>query len=326
MFKSVKNFFDRFLLLQKAGVPFLFVIDFDIINPLIFTFDEASSLGVIFDINGVSNTAKDESYHRPEEVVFSRNPPSFTEYLRSYEIVRNNLRKGNSYLVNLTCSTELMTNLKPIDFFMMAEAPYRLLLGDIAVFSPEPFVKVSNGEMSTCPMKGTISAAISAAAERLMENEKELAEHVTVVDLLRNDLAMVADRVRVERFRYVERVKTASGDLFQTSSLIKGELKKEYRDNLGRMLLKLLPAGSVTGAPKRKTVEIIRSAETHERGYYTGVFGYCCGDYLDSAVMIRFVEERDGKIWYKSGGGITAYSSPEEEYTEMCEKIYVPFY
>ena len=92
------------------------------------------------------------------------------------------------------------------------------------------------------------------------------------------------------------------------------------------MLKKMLPAGSVTGAPKNKTVEIIQNAETYERGFYTGIAGFFDGMSLDSCVLIRFIEQRNGKFYFKSGGGITAKSEMKSEYEELKQKIYVPLY
>jgi para-aminobenzoate synthetase component 1 len=86
----------------------------------------------------------------------------------------------------------------------------------------------------------------------------------------------------------------------------------------------LLPAGSVSGAPKPKTLEIIKEIEEENRGYYTGVFGYYNGSELDSGVMIRFIENRAGKYFYRSGGGITTQSIVESEYQEAIDKVYVP--
>ena len=91
------------------------------------------------------------------------------------------------------------------------------------------------------------------------------------------------------------------------------------------MLLAMLPAGSVSGAPKRKTLEIIREAEGYHRGFYTGVMGLFDGKNIDSGVMIRFVEQTPQGLVYKSGGGITSQSNCEEEYNELIDKIYVPF-
>ena len=86
----------------------------------------------------------------------------------------------------------------------------------------------------------------------------------------------------------------------------------------------MLPAGSISGAPKTKTVSIIKEAENYERGFYTGVFGVFDGANIDSAVAIRFIEQKNGEFWYKSGGGITHQSNVKEEYIELLKKIYVP--
>lgn len=108
------------------------------------------------------------------------------------------------------------------------------------------------------------------------------------------------------------------------SSEIVGQLSIGYRSELGDILLHLLPAGSVSGAPKLKTLEIIKKAEQEKRGYYTGIFGYFNGEALDSGVMIRFIEKEKDNFFYRSGGGITTQSTAQEEYQEAFDKIYVP--
>jgi para-aminobenzoate synthetase component 1 len=173
-------------------------------------------------------------------------------------------------------------------------------------------------------MKGTIDAAIDNAAETILNDKKEYAEHCTIVDLIRNDLSMVAKDVFVERFRYIDKIKTHEKELLQVSSKISGQLGTNFHERVGDIIFGLLPAGSVSGAPKEKTVEIIKTAEGYERGYYTGVFGYFDGNTLDSGVMIRFIENINGQLYYKSGGGITVYSKSELEYQELIDKVYVP--
>jgi len=103
-------------------------------------------------------------------------------------------------------------------------------------------------------------------------------------------------------------------------------MPEKYNEILGEIILKLLPAGSISGAPKKKTVEIIKDIETEKRGYYTGIFGHFDGKNLDSCVMIRFIEKNNDRLYYRSGGGITIYSDPEKEYKELMDKIYVPIY
>jgi para-aminobenzoate synthetase component 1 len=195
---------------------------------------------------------------------------------------------------------------------------------EFVVFSPERFVRIADGVIRTHPMKGTIDANLPDAAARILNDFKERAEHFTIVDLLRNDLNRVAKKVRVERFRYLDHIITERGSLLQVSSEIAGDMPGDWRDHIGDILLQLLPAGSVTGAPKRKTVEIINAIEGYERGFYTGVFGVFDGQVFDSAVMIRFIENIGGQLMFKSGGGITALSDARKEYQEMIDKVYVP--
>lgn len=209
--------------------------------------------------------------------------------------------------------------------FAAAAAPYKLLLpGRFTLFSPETFVTIRNGVIAAHPMKGTIDAAVPGAAELILRDAKETAEHYTIVDLLRNDLGMVAANVTVERFRYIDTIRTSHKTLLQVSSRVTARLPHGWHTRLGSTIAALLPAGSVTGAPKKKTVEIILDAEGYQRGFYTGVFGVFNGTELDSAVMIRFIEQQQGGLVFKSGGGITMFSSPEKEYEELKDKVYVP--
>ena len=158
----------------------------------------------------------------------------------------------------------------------------------------------------------------------MLSNKKELYEHNTIVDLIRNDLSMIAKKVRVNKFRYVDKIKKGDQELLQTSTEIQGELPKHWKDEFATLLLKTLPAGSISGAPKKKTLEIISKAEITPRGFYTGIFGVFDGQQIDSAVSIRFIEKINDTLFYKSGGGITHLSEMEEEYHELLEKIYVP--
>ena len=174
-------------------------------------------------------------------------------------------------------------------------------------------------------MKGTIDASISNAKLLLLNNPKEIAEHATIVDLIRNDLSKVATQVRVSNYRYIEEVKTFKKTLLQASSKIEGVLPSNYKELLGDILFSLLPAGSISGAPKMKTLDIIKNTESQERGYFTGIFGIFNGRNLDSGVVIRFIEDRNKNMVFRSGGGITAQSNHKAEYQELIDKVYVPF-
>lgn len=273
-------------------------------------------------------TDKVEKTNILKNMLWKTFPESFDNYLTSFNIVKNNILKGNSFLTNLTCITPIMTNLSLKDIYIISKAKYKLYVkGTFVVFSPETFVRIDGNIITAYPMKGTIDAMLPDAEQKLMNNEKEAAEHATITDLIRNDLSMVAKHVEVTRFRYIDRLETSHGPILQTSTEIKGVLPTDFHTRLGELFFQLLPAGSITGAPKVKTMQIIDSAENYDRGFYTGVMGYYDGRKLDSAVMIRFVEQQpDGKICYKSGGGITFQSDARSEYEEMKQKIYVPIY
>jgi para-aminobenzoate synthetase component 1 len=303
--------------------PFLFIIDFDCRMPIILPLDEVDPREVLYDIRGVRNCPPPGPHRAPTDII--KHPVPYRRYLEAFNHVVDAQRAGDSYLCNLTFPTPIDTVLTLEEIFRAAGSPYRLLVrGGFTVFSPEPFVRISGGVISSCPMKGTIRADEPGAREKLLADEKEFAEHLTIVDLIRNDLGIVARDIRVERFRYVERIETSGGGILQTSSEITGRLPRDYRERIGEIVAALLPAGSVTGAPKKRTVEIIREAEGYDRGYYTGIFGCFDGNDLDSAVMIRFIEMTDSGPVYKSGGGITVYSDPESEYQELIDKVYVP--
>jgi para-aminobenzoate synthetase component 1 len=242
-------------------------------------------------------------------------------------MVQEHLHHGNTYLANITFPTPVKTNLSFEQIFYHAHAPFKLFIpGRLVVFSPERFVRADRRFIRSYPMKGTIDAGIADARNKILKDPKETAEHFTIVDLIRNDLNLVSRRVEVRSFRYVDRIRTHGKELLQISSEIAGRIDIDFFNQLGSHIFKLLPAGSISGAPKQKTLEIIRLAEPFERGFFTGIFGYFGGTKLDSAVMIRFIEMLDGQTIYKSGGGITAWSRPDSEYQELIDKIYVPIH
>jgi para-aminobenzoate synthetase component I len=308
----------------EQGRPFLFITDFELENPLVFPLDEVDPSEILFDIQGFRNFHEINAPKQPIEIP-KKSPLPFDDYEKKFGYVARHLSRGDSYLLNLTVKTGVQLNNTLLEIFHRSAAPYKLWFKDqFLVFSPESFIKIRGGEIFAFPMKGTIDASLPDAKETILRDQKELAEHVTIVDLIRNDLSVVATDVKVNRFRYVDLVKTSGTNLFQVSSEIVGTLDDDYRSQLGSLLTTLLPAGSVSGAPKARTLEILREAENEKRGYYTGVFGYFDGHELNSGVMIRFIE-RDGLNYvYRSGGGITTQSLVQNEYEETLNKVYVP--
>lgn len=314
--------------LGQAGRPFLFIIDYAGRQAYVESPEAVDREELLFDFDGFTNCPPVASPSGGRPFVWRPSYLPKEAYARSFRIVSDQIHAGNSYLVNLTCATPVRTDLSLREIFARSRARYRLWMRDrLVVFSPEIFVRIRGGYIYSYPMKGTIDASRPGARACILADPKETAEHATIVDLIRNDLSQVATEVCVPRYRYIDELRTHAGRLLQVSSEVRGRVADDWRQRVGDLLFQLLPAGSITGAPKRKTMEIIRQAETHERGFYTGVMGYFDGERLDSAVMIRFVERAaDGSFLFKSGGGITSRSDMEAEYNEMKQKVYVPIY
>lgn len=321
----------------------MFMVDFEMEQPFVVPLHELDSEKIKYSMDdgfleyrnyNSSEISEQEagSFRSEKKPISIRLPLSFSKYEKAFEIVKNNLNYGNSFLTNLTAETpiELRTSLEQI--FLKSKAKYKLYVADKFVcYSPETFVQISeNGKISSFPMKGTIDAIIADAEQVILKDDKEKYEHTTIVDLIRNDLSKVCKKVWVERFRYLEKIQKEDGrELLQVSSEVCGSLAPNWQDSIGSILFDLLPAGSISGAPKEKTISIIQAAEkltyeTAKRGYYTGVFGVFDGKCLNTAVMIRFIEKRAEKYYFKSGGGITTKSDARKEYDEMNQKIYLP--
>ncbi len=301
--------------------PFYFLIDFDCNNNFIYNVEnyEKSQFKFVIEKNNLDMT-------NSKSIKFKKIPIDYNIYSIAFNYCLENLKFGNSYLLNLTFPSEIETDFTLEEIFEKSKAKYKVLLKDNFVcFSPETFIKISDGKIYSYPMKGTIDADIPNALEIILNDPKETAEHYTIVDLIRNDLSIVSKKVRVNKFRYADLLITNTKRLYQISSEICGVLPDNYTTKIGDIIFALLPAGSITGAPKVKTVEIIKQAEQYDRKYYTGIAGYFDGKNLDSCVLIRFIEKQQDKYFFKSGGGITVNSNCESEYQELSDKIYVTF-
>ena len=369
---------DKINRLASQDEPFLFVINYQgdkafirllsDINPeeCLFDFEGRGNLSHVWKETSEEGTSEEETWKKEtwkeeiseeeiSETTWQIEPPLYEDYERSFNIVKSNIMAGNSYLTNLTCRVPVSCNLSLEEIFHRAKGKYKLLLRrkrtltPFVCFSPETFVRIKGGRIYSYPMKGTLDASLPNAEKQLMEDRKEAAEHATIVDLIRNDLSRVAENVRVDKYRYFDVLHTNKGDILQTSSEISGRLPEDYPHHLGEILDAQLPAGSITGAPKDKTMQIIQEAEGYDRGFYTGIMGIYDQGELNSAVMIRFIEEEtspvdfeaDGeknfkasegkgdeasrKLYFKAGSGITSKSDCRKEYEEVIQKIYLPF-
>ncbi len=304
----------------KEKKPFVFLIDFECRKPFAWLMEDCAD-DFKYNFQGVSN----HNYSKAvRQFQFDKSPVSIQEYADKFNKVKEHIAYGNSFLINLTCTTPITTDLSHQDIFEATSSKYRVWFKNHFVcFSPETFIRIKNGKIYSFPMKGTIDANIQDAKAIILNNPKEQAEHATIVDLIRNDLSRVSNNVKVLRYRYYEELQTQQGKIGQVSSEIAGELPDNFNECIGDIIFNLLPAGSVSGAPKKKTLEAIHEIEGIERGYYTGIAGYFDGEELDSCVLIRYV---DDKNIFRSGGGVTFQSTLAEEYQEMIDKIYVPIY
>jgi para-aminobenzoate synthetase component 1 len=310
--------------LGSNKTPFLFILDYELINPLVIRLTDVDSGNIKYKF-GLQQNYKNKTIGKIPNLSYK--PISKIVYKKAFDQVIDEQIKGNNYLLNLTFSTKISDTLSLTDIFYASNAKYKLLMDDkIVVFSPETFVKITDGEIYSYPMKGTIDASIPNAKDLLLADKKENQEHTTIVDLIRNDLSLVSKDVIVTKFKYIEEITTSNKTLLQMSSEIKGNLNENYNNKLGDIIYALLPAGSVTGAPKKKCVELINKIENHKRGYYSGIMGIFDGNNIDSAVMIRFIEKQQNDYYYKSGGGIRIDSSIDKEYQELNDKIYLPIY
>lgn len=320
---SQKGIIEKMNLLGKEHKPFLFAVDFEMDNGFVLE-NPFSQQDILFNFNSITNFSSQENDSlSPSLKVYAK---SFEEYDKQFDVVRKGLLRGDSFLANLTIKTKIDINISLEEIFQKANSKYKLLVRDKFVcFSPECFVKIEDNTISTFPMKGTIDASIENAKEVILSDYKETCEHNTIVDLMRNDLNIIGSNVRVERFRYIDELKTSRGNILQVSSEVKADLNHDFYSQLGDIVFKLLPAGSISGAPKESTIQIIKEAESEKRGFYTGVFGFFDGHNMDSAVIIRYIEKVNDSHYFRSGGGITINSSSMDEYQEAINKIYLPF-
>jgi para-aminobenzoate synthetase / 4-amino-4-deoxychorismate lyase len=244
--------------------------------------------------------------------------------------IKEYIAAGDTYQVNFTDRVSFASQVSSDSLFeeLSNQQPtaYSAFLNiedhHILSFSPELFFRIDQGRIVTRPMKGTMPRGLDAdddaqAMARLRSDEKNRSEHVMIVDLLRNDLGRISTMgtIKVEDLFTVERYKT----LLQMTSTISGRLRPDIR--YYEIFRSLFPSGSVTGAPKIRTMQIIRELETKRRGIYTGAIGFMSPD--GSAVFnvaIRTLVMRNGRAQMGVGGGIVTDSDPESEYRECLLK------
>ena len=235
------------------------------------------------------------------------------------------IRAGDAFQIVLSQRAERPTSATPLAIYRALRrinpSPYLFLLelDDYALIgsSPETHVKLEGTRASLNPIAGTIAAG-EGDAEHLLSSEKDRAEHVMLVDLGRNDLSRVCKpgTVKVERFLEVER--------FSHVTHLVSEVAGEIKDGIDGwdLLRATFPAGTVSGAPKIRAMQIISELEGYRRGFYAGVVGYSIpGVGLDTCIALRTMLLHDGVAHLQAGGGLVVDSDPTAEHEECLNKL-----
>ncbi len=252
------------------------------------------------------------------------------EFVQAIDRIRELIAAGDTYQVNYTVRARFDLDLDPLDYFLALvlrqAVPYAafLDLGDAQVLSlsPELFLRRKDRLIESRPMKGTrprrdSPAADAALAQELIRSEKDRAENLMIVDMVRNDLGRVsrAGSVRVPALYSVEPYRT----VWQMASTVTGQARREATP--GQIMAATFPGASITGAPKHHTMEIIAELETEPRGVYTGTVGlFLPGGDFTCNLAIRTLVHRSGSYRLGVGAGMVWDSDPEEEYEETLTK------
>jgi anthranilate synthase component 1 len=251
--------------------------------------------------------------------------PEQAEHERRVEVAKEHIRRGDIFQVVLSQRAVRETDVSPLAVYRALRrinpSPYLFLLEldgmALVGSSPETHVKAEGSRASLNPIAGT-TARGDGDAERLLTSEKDRAEHVMLVDLGRNDLSRVCvpGTVKVERFLEPER--------FSHVTHLVSEVAGELADGVTPfdLLRATFPAGTVSGAPKVRAMQIITELEGYRRGTYAGIVGYHVpGVALDTCIAIRTVRLQDGHAYLQAGGGIVADSNPMDEHQECLNKL-----
>jgi anthranilate synthase component 1 len=255
----------------------------------------------------------------------TRRLPSRHDYERSVVKAKEHIRAGDAFQIVLSQRAERPTSATALELYRSLRrvnpSPYLFLLelDGLALVgsSPETLVKLEGRRASLNPIAGT-TAPGAGDAERLLSSAKDRAEHVMLVDLGRNDLSRVCvpGTVHVERFLEPER--------FSHVTHLVSEVAGELQDGLSSfdLLRACFPAGTVSGAPKVRAMQIISELEGHRRGPYAGAVGYALPDgTLDTCIAIRTIVLHDGMALLQAGAGIVADSDPPAEHEECLRKL-----
>lgn len=268
-----------------------------------------------------------KSRHLPGKIIgFNQSKATYLENVRR---VLDYIRAGDVYQINYTQRVYFTCPGDPFNLYLRLKeiqpVAYAAFIntgkGVVISGSPELFLRLKDGKILSKPMKGTRKRSSDASIDRrlrqeLQESEKDRAENTMIVDLMRNDLGRFCQfgSVYVPRLYVVEAYDT----VYQMVSYVTGRIRSNTR--FPDIIRATFPPGSITGAPKKRAMEIIYELEPHQRGVYCGAIGYFFQDKMVLNVAIRTLELHDGRGVLGVGGGIVADSDPELEYEESILK------
>lgn len=282
-----------------------------------------------------------EAYDKFEEFIPNKNPRdvflfprpkiSFEEYKKGFNDIKKEISLGNTYEVNYTIDFEIETEYNSEEiynyFLKYQKTPYNALIKnkyeEVISFSPELFFKKKGSKIFTKPMKGTIERGKTPKEDleniKFLKNDiKNRAENIMIVDLLRNDLGRISQigSVKVPKLFDIETHKT----LHQMTSEIEATLKEDI--TLYKIFESIFPCGSITGAPKISTMDIIDKVETGKRNIYCGAIGIIHKDFCEFSVPIRILQNTtdENTYTYRAGGAIVWDSDVKNEWEEAILK------
>ena len=271
-----------------------------------------------------------QRYDNSNKLELIKGLSEFSRYQQKIHKIKEHLLNGDVYQINYTEKMEFKIKEDPLSFFLGVRQDIRphygcfINLGYASVisFSPERFFKTDQGIISSYPMKGTrprlnIEKKDREQVEDLKHSDKDKAEHIMIVDLLRNDIGKISEfgSVEVNNLFSIESFET----VHQMVSEVRGKLIKNIKEN--DIIKAMFPGGSITGAPKEISMKIIDSLENYDRGIYTGAIGKVDSNgEMDFSIAIRTLFIDNSKGIYPVGGGIVWDSNVKEEYDEAYQK------
>ena len=319
--------FDKVIAFDHLRQKLIIIVNVDLAQ------GEASYHKAERDIREITDLLKngkekiEETGHLTSEVTpyFNRE-----EYCQMVEKAKDHIREGDIFQIVLSNRLEADYEGSLLNAYRVLRtlnpSPYMFYFSgtdvEVAGASPETLVKLEDGVLHTFPLAGTRPRGKTdeedlALEADLLQDEKELAEHNVLVDLGRNDIGRISKfgSVKVEKYHEILRF----SHVMHIGSTVRGEIRPD-RDALDA-IDSLLPAGTLSGAPKLKACQLINDLENNKRGIYGGAIGYIdfTGN-LDTCIAIRIAYKKNGKVFIRSGAGIVADSVPDKEYQECLNK------